>query len=81
MFCFEGVTGTGTMVTDRFPLKVVWFQDTRLVAVALVYRRYCLIPSLLYIWFRDTRLCLFLIMFRNYHLILQLFEVLFQEIV
>ena len=30
------VTGTGTMVTDGFPLGLVWFQDTSLVAVALL---------------------------------------------
>jgi len=32
----SGVTGTGTMVTDRLPLGLVWFQDTSLVAVALL---------------------------------------------
>jgi len=36
MFCFRGVTGTGTMVTDGFPLGLDWFQDTSLVAVALL---------------------------------------------
>ena len=36
MFCFGGVTGTGTTVTDGFPLVLVWFQDTSLVAVALL---------------------------------------------
>jgi len=36
MFCFGGVTSTGTMVTDRFPLGLVWFPDTSLVAVALL---------------------------------------------
>jgi len=30
------VTGTGTMVPDGFPLGLVWFQDTSLVAVALL---------------------------------------------
>jgi len=35
MFSFGGVTGTGTMVTDGFPLGLVWFQDTSLAAVAL----------------------------------------------
>ena len=30
------VTGTGTMVTDTFPLGLVLFQDTSLVAVALL---------------------------------------------
>jgi len=69
------------MVTDRFPLGLVWFQATRLVAVASLCRRYCLIPSLFYVWFRDTRLCLSLIVFRKYHLILRLFEVLFQGII
>jgi len=34
------------MVTDGFPLGLVWFQDMSLVAVALVCRRCCLIPSL-----------------------------------
>ena len=33
---FLVVTGTGTMVTDEFPLGLVWFQDTSLVAVALL---------------------------------------------
>jgi len=37
MFCCSGVTGTGTMVTDGFPLVLVSFQDTSLVAVALLY--------------------------------------------
>ena len=78
---YHGVTGTGTMVTDGFPLGLVWFQDTSLVAVALLCRRYRLIPSLFYVWFRDTRLCLFRIVFRKYHLILRLFEALFQGIV
>jgi len=32
---WRGVTGTGTMVTDEFPLGLVGFQDTSLVAVAL----------------------------------------------
>jgi len=41
------VTGTGTMVNDGFPLGLVWFQDTSLVAVALLCRRYCLISR----WF------------------------------
>jgi len=36
MFCFGGVTGTGTLVTDGFPLGLVPFQDTSLVAVALL---------------------------------------------
>jgi len=36
MFCFGGVTGTGTMVTDGFSLGLVLFQDTSLVAVALL---------------------------------------------
>jgi len=36
MFCFGGVTGTGTMVTDGLLLGLVWFQDTSLVAVALL---------------------------------------------
>jgi len=36
MFCFGGVTGTGTMVTDGFALRLVWFQDTSLVALALL---------------------------------------------
>jgi len=81
MFCFRGVTGTGTMVTDGFPLGLVWFQDTSLVAVALLCRRYYLIPSLFYVWFRHTRLCLSLIVFWKYHLILWSFEVLFQGIV
>jgi len=31
------VTGTGTMVTDGFLLGLVWFQDTSLVAVALLW--------------------------------------------
>ena len=30
------VTGTGTMVTDGFPLGLVWFQDTSHVAVVLL---------------------------------------------
>jgi len=30
------VISTGTMVTDGFPLGLVWFQDTSLVAVALL---------------------------------------------
>jgi len=81
MFCLGGVTGTGTMFTDGFPSGLVWFQDTSLVAVALLCRRYRLIPSLFYVWFWDTRLFLSLIIFRKYHLILQLFEVLFQGIV
>jgi len=78
-----GVTSTGTKVTDGFPLGLVWFQDTSLVAVVLLCYAggFGLIPSLFYVWFRDTRLCLSLIMFRNYHLILRLFEVLFQGIV
>jgi len=29
------VTCTGTMVTDGFPLGLLWFQDTSLVAGAL----------------------------------------------
>jgi len=32
----RGITGTGTMVTDGLPLGFVWFQDTSLVAVALL---------------------------------------------
>jgi len=76
-----GVTGTGTIVTDTFPLVLVSFQDTSLVAVALLCRRYCLIPSLFYVWFRDTGLCLSLLVFRKYQLILRLFEVSFEEIV
>jgi len=81
MFCFRCVSGTGTMVSDRFPVGLFWLQDTSLLAVALLFRRYCLIPSLFYVWFRDTRLCLSLILFLKYHLILGLFEVLFQGIV
>jgi len=35
--CAEsGVTGTGTIVTDGFPLGLVGFQDMSLVAVALL---------------------------------------------
>jgi len=67
------------MVTDGFPIGLVSFQDMSLVAVALLCRRYCLIPSLFYVWFRDTRLCPSVIVLRKYHLILRLFEVLFQE--
>jgi len=33
------VTGMGTMVPNEFPLGLVWFQDTRLGAVALLCRR------------------------------------------
>jgi len=36
MFCFWGVTGTGTMVTDGFSLELVWFLDTSLVALAFL---------------------------------------------
>ena len=68
------------MVTDGFSLGLVWFQDMSLVAVALLCRRYCLIPSLFYVWFWDTRLCLSVIVFLKYYLILRLFEVLFQGI-
>jgi len=32
----QSVSGTGTMVTDGFPAGLVWFQDTSLVAVALL---------------------------------------------
>jgi len=82
MFSFGGVTGTGTMVSDGFPLGLVCFQNTSLMAVALLLcRRYRLIPSLFYLSFGDTMLCLSQIVFRKYHLILPLFEVLFQGIV
>jgi len=49
MFCFRDVTGTGTMVSDRFPVGLVWLEDTSLVAVALLCRRYCMILSLFYV--------------------------------
>jgi len=31
------VTGICTIVTDGFPLELFWFQDTSLVAVALLF--------------------------------------------
>ena len=33
---FGGITRTRTMVTDGFPLGFVWFQDTSLVALAVL---------------------------------------------
>jgi len=36
MFCFGGVSGTGTMFTDRFPVGLVWLEDRSLVAVPLL---------------------------------------------
>jgi len=36
MFWFGGVPGTGTMVSDGFPLGLVGFQDTSRVAVGLL---------------------------------------------
>jgi len=79
MFCFGGVTGTGTMVTDGFSLRISLVSGYEPCGCSLVMlcRRYRLMPCLFYVWFRDTRLCLSLIVFRQYHLILPLFEVLF----